>query len=218
MATTDNQVSMRKSSTPKFANFGEYFYWAYANLQMLIYAINSNKPRYGRLCYMIRAKAFKAYKEGRWEINDLYKNNRWKLQETGAQCWYCGKDVGSRDKLTADHIFPRDKGGESSMDNLVMVCKSCNSSKGTTDLLEWFFEKRDEFPPPYIFAHYYKQIYLYAKTHDLLNKHREELEQMDLPFNWRYIVMDFPQPEDFYDFTDDTSINGEKPNFNNDTN
>ena len=50
---------------PEFQNFGEYLYYAYANLQMLHYALKADKPKYDRMCYMIRAKAFKAYKEGR---------------------------------------------------------------------------------------------------------------------------------------------------------
>ena len=47
-----------------YANFGEYLYWSYANIQMLHYALNNGVRRYNRMCYMIRAKAFKAYKEG----------------------------------------------------------------------------------------------------------------------------------------------------------
>jgi hypothetical protein len=59
----------------KFANFGEYLFWSYANLQMLCAALNMGKTKYDKSCYMIRVKAFKAYKEGRWQINDLFKNN-----------------------------------------------------------------------------------------------------------------------------------------------
>ena len=53
------------SKYPKFANFGEFLFYAYANVQMLFYAVKSDIPRYNKMCYMIRAKAFKAYKEGR---------------------------------------------------------------------------------------------------------------------------------------------------------
>lgn len=199
------------STYPKLTNFGEYLYYAYANLQMLIYAINHGKPKYDRMCYIIRAKAFKAYKDGRWEINDLYKNNKWKMRG-GNYCWYCGKEVASRDELTADHIFPRSKGGDNSLDNLALVCKSCNSSKNNMDLLEWYFERRDEFPMPYIFAHYYKQLYLYAKEHDLLDKHREDLEKMDLPFKINYIVLKFPDPDFFYVLDDEEMGNAGNPN------
>ena len=55
---------------PEFHNFGEYLYYAYANLQMLHYALKADKPKYDRMCYMIRAKAFKAYREGRWTIRN----------------------------------------------------------------------------------------------------------------------------------------------------
>ena len=48
---------------PTFANFGEYLFYSYANLQMLCYAVNAGKKKRDRMCYMIRAKAFKAYKE-----------------------------------------------------------------------------------------------------------------------------------------------------------
>ena len=44
---------------PDFHNFGEYLYYAYANLQMLHYALKDGKPKYDRMCYMIRAKAFR---------------------------------------------------------------------------------------------------------------------------------------------------------------
>ena len=57
--------------SPDFQNFCEYLYYAYANLQMLHYTPKAAKPRYDRMCYMIRAKAFKAYKEGRWQIGYL---------------------------------------------------------------------------------------------------------------------------------------------------
>lgn len=71
-------IQMKQKSEkrfPKFANFGEYLFWSYANLQMLCAALNMGKAKYDKSCYMIRAKAFKAYKEGRWQINDLFKNN-----------------------------------------------------------------------------------------------------------------------------------------------
>ena len=37
----------------KYANFGEYLYWSYANLQMLHYAVKAGKEKYDRICFMI---------------------------------------------------------------------------------------------------------------------------------------------------------------------
>lgn len=179
-------------ATPTFHNFGEYFFWAYANFQMLFYAIREGKMEYDRECFMLRAKAYKAYREGRWKPRDLYSNNKAKMRSAD-QCWYCGKPFDSHNPMTLDHVFARSKGGDSAMDNLIPVCRACNSSKGDTDVLEWFF-KRDLFPPTHIIAHYYKQIYLYAVEHALLDKHREDLKKMALPFNINYIIYDFPPP------------------------
>ena len=111
-----------------YANFGEYLFWSYANLQMLFVALKEGKPRYDRLCFMIRAKAFKAYKDGRWNIHDLFEFNIEKIRNNN-YCWYCGQKV-EPSKLTKDHVFPRSKGGANEIDNIIMVCKSCNSSKG----------------------------------------------------------------------------------------
>lgn len=180
---------------PTFVNFGEYLFYSYANLQMLCYAVNAGKKKRDRMCYMIRAKAFKAYKEGRWNIHDLLENNLAKIQ-CNNYCWYCGKEV-EPSKLTKDHIFPRSKGGDNDMDNIIMVCKSCNSSKGDMDLFEWYAEIRHEFPPIPILVHYLKNIYLYSVERGLMDKHAEELDTMDLPFNWRYIPIEYPQPEAF---------------------
>jgi len=178
---------------PTFANFGEYLFYSYANLQMLCYAVGAGKKKRDRMCYMIRAKAFKAYKEERWNIHDLLNNNLAKIQNNN-YCWYCGKEVVPT-KLTKDHVFPRSKGGDNDMDNIIMVCKSCNSSKGDMDLFEWYAEIRHEFPPIPILVHYLKNIYLYSVEHNLIDKHAEELDQMDLPFNWKYIPIEYPQPE-----------------------
>ena len=42
-----------------------------------------------------------------------------------------------------------------------------------------------------------KIIYLYSVEHGLMDKHAEELDAMDLPFNWQYIPIEYPQPELF---------------------
>jgi len=54
-------------------------------------------------------------------------------REQNGICIYCG----AADKLTTDHILPTVCGGEDVPDNVVSVCKSCNSSKGCKGLYEW---------------------------------------------------------------------------------
>ncbi len=43
-------------------------------------------------------------------------------------CQYCGKR--SRE-LTLDHVIPRSRGGQSTWENLVASCRSCNGKKGS---------------------------------------------------------------------------------------
>ncbi len=48
-------------------------------------------------------------------------------------CFYCGGEGGS-----VDHLVPRCKGGEDRLDNLVPCCITCNSSKGHSDLADFY--------------------------------------------------------------------------------
>lgn len=178
-----------------FSNFGDFLYYAYANLQMLHYCISNGLEKYDRTCYMIRAKAYKAYKEGRWHIHDLLNENVSKIQQNDV-CWYCGKAMSPK-QLTKDHVFPRSKGGDNNMDNIIMTCKACNSSKGNMDLFKWYAEVRKEWPPLNVIVHYMKNIYLYCADNDLFDKSFDELNNMDLPFDWRYIPQKYPQPAAF---------------------
>ena len=178
-----------------FSNFGEFLFWSYANLQMLHYALSAGKCTYDRKCYMIRSKAFKSYKEGRWNIHDLLDLNIEKIRDN-SRCWYCGEKL-EPSKLTKDHVFPRDKGGNNDMDNIIMVCKSCNSSKGNLDLFEWYFEVLHKWPSLNVLAHYLKNIFFFSAKHNLLEKDFNEITTMELPFNWEYIPMKYPEPCDF---------------------
>jgi 5-methylcytosine-specific restriction endonuclease McrA len=45
----------------------------------------------------------------------------------GRSCQLCGTDEG---EMHIDHIIPRKVGGDHSLDNLRVLCKSCNLRKG----------------------------------------------------------------------------------------
>lgn len=109
-------------------------------------------------------------------------------------CWYCGRSVSDCGPLTADHVFPRLKGGEDVCDNLIMACRSCNSSKDAKDLLAWYHD-RGEFPSLRVLAHYLKLVNLYAISKGLLDQPLEALEKSDLPFDFRYFPLAYPPPE-----------------------
>lgn len=167
----------------KYSNWGEYLYWIYANLNMCNAALNAHKEKYDRQSFMIRSMAFKAYKEGRWQIHSLYENNNWKMDWGKNYCWYCGKSIEECGKLTAEHIFPRAKGGDDSFDNIAYACKSCNSSKHDKDLIEWIYQTQGFTPPFWMVCIYMKLVYKYSVEHSLMELHNEDLNEMNLPFN-----------------------------------
>ncbi len=41
-----NVIQENEKRYPRFANFGEYLFWSYANLQMLCAALNMGKAKY----------------------------------------------------------------------------------------------------------------------------------------------------------------------------
>lgn len=51
-------------------------------------------------------------------------------------CWYCG----AIDPSTIDHVQPIAKGGTDDLDNLVLACKCCNSSKRALNVEEFKFQ------------------------------------------------------------------------------
>ena len=51
----------------------------------------------------------------------------------GNRCVYCG----STENLTIDHVRPQCRGGETSADNCVTACLSCNQAKGSLSLDEF---------------------------------------------------------------------------------
>jgi 5-methylcytosine-specific restriction endonuclease McrA len=52
----------------------------------------------------------------------------------GFACVYCGAD----EKLTLDHLQPRELGGTHGHENLVSCCLSCNSSRQDASQRSWF--------------------------------------------------------------------------------
>ncbi|MCA9175732.1 MAG: HNH endonuclease [Planctomycetales bacterium] len=50
------------------------------------------------------------------------------LRRDGFACQYCGSSPATSE-LTVDHVMPRSRGGESSWENCVLACRSCNRRK-----------------------------------------------------------------------------------------
>ena len=46
-------------------------------------------------------------------------------------------NCGSNQNITADHVIPISRGGRHSEGNLIPLCQSCNSKKGSKTITEW---------------------------------------------------------------------------------
>ena len=77
------------------------------------------------------------------ELRDMFFNSY------GKGCKYCDRKMTLKN-MVCDHIVPLTKGGESTVKNLQLICKSCNTRKGPLDekdfieLVDWVNELKEE--------------------------------------------------------------------------
>lgn len=62
-----------------------------------------------------------------------YADSLWLKSLFAGKCGYCRVAIGD----TLDHILPLFRGGTNDKNNLLMACRSCNSSKGAKTIGEW---------------------------------------------------------------------------------
>lgn len=60
-----------------------------------------------------------------WESTKKYFDNK---------CAYCGEER----VLTVEHFVPVSKGGSYDINNIIPICKSCNSKKCNRDFFDWY--------------------------------------------------------------------------------
>jgi 5-methylcytosine-specific restriction endonuclease McrA len=73
-----------------------------------------------------------------WDLSDgtVTRDTITALKVNASECAYCAKPLDDRDKVT-DHMNPLCLGGEHSIRNIVIVCRSCNGRKATLSFTEW---------------------------------------------------------------------------------
>ena len=172
----------------KIETVRELIYYSYANLAMAHTAVEKKQVKYEMFNFMIRAKLFKGLKDGTMSMRTIFDDEKIKLQ-TGQLCNYCG----SPEKLALDHIFPQKYGGQDNAENLIYACRTCNSSKGKKDLMEWMIF-RGQFLPLMIIRRYLKLTFSYCNQYGLLDKNIEELNGLELPFKIELLPTSFPKP------------------------
>lgn len=168
----------------------EMIYWSYANLAMAHSAISKGQNKYGMVNYMVRAKLFKGLKDGTMNMKSIFDDEKVKLS-TGKICNYCGESQ----NLALDHIFPKKYGGLDVAENLIFACKSCNSSKGKKDMIEWMLST-NRFFPLMIIRRYLKLTFYHCTEHNLLDKKIENVLELELPFLIELLPTSFPKPSE----------------------
>lgn len=165
---------------------GDLLFTAYANLAMAHMAIVAGDARYGRKHYAVRARLLAGLRNGTMNVGSLLDDERLKML-LPSHCAYCG----SSQSLTIDHVFPRARGGADDPDNAVWACRSCNSSKGKKDLLDWYGE-RGVRPPILLVRRYLKQSLAIARARGVVDTPVSELP--DVPFSVKAIPLWYPDP------------------------
>lgn len=163
-------------------------YYSYANLAMAHTAIDKKQEEYEKFNFIVRSKIFKGLKDGTMNMRTIFDDEKIKLR-TGQICNYCG----STGKLALDHIFPQKLGGKDDAENLIFACRTCNSSKGKKDLLEWM-TIRGQFLPLMIIRRYLKLTFKYCNDNGLIDKQIGDLKEMKLPFRIDLLPINFPKP------------------------
>lgn len=174
----------------KIETVRELIYFSYANLAMAHTAVEKKQERYSAFNFMIRSKLFKGLKGGTMNMRTIFDDEKIKIT-TGNICNYCG----SVEKLALDHIFPQKYGGTDNADNLILACRTCNSSKGKKDLMEWM-ATRGTFLPLMIIRRYLKLTFKFCVQNELIDKNIEELQNLELPFKIDLLPINFPSPNE----------------------
>lgn len=84
--------------------------------------------------YRTRRRARKLGAVGNYTREEVHNLLEWQ----DGKCLYCGINIESN--WTEDHYIPLILGGENDIHNIVLCCKSCNSSK--QDKLPWLWDQR----------------------------------------------------------------------------
>ena len=135
---------------------------------------------------MIRSRLYFGLRNGTMNVGALARDERMKMVLPQA-CSYCG----STKCLAADHLVPLKRGGPNAGDNLVWACRSCNSSKCATDVLEWL-AKRQQFPPLLVLRRYLKLAVTFSLVQGIMDVPLGEAPE--LPYVLDAIPFIFPPP------------------------
>lgn len=147
----------------------DLIFWEYAKLI-------SGSAGFGRKQYPFIMRKFKELQSEVIKWSDILRED---INMDMTRCAYCD----NAEDLTNDHIVPKRECHFAEIHNIVKSCKSCNSSKGDKDLIEWWgLERRYELPR-IVHGKYLKMLYI---CHEC----RGTLDKSDLNLDGRFNLLD----------------------------
>ncbi len=158
--TAQVEVSVKITPPPKFVrSVRELIYWEYAKLIAKAAHFDGN--------FRFTTSRFNLLKSGKLKMSDIEQDDQKQfLREP--KCEYCGS---KEPPFTKDHIIPLVRGGPDNSNNIVVACKSCNSSKGEHDIFEWYYVVRGEKEiPKLVWSKYLKLVYNFHIAHGTIDK------------------------------------------------
>lgn len=171
---------------PTVTTIREHIAWSYANLARADAALKEGASRYSQIHHIIRSKLYRGLVSGQMSMRSLYDDERLKMI-TPQACCYCG----GVERLAVDHLIPRIKGGADDSDNLILACRSCNSSKGGRDMLAWMND-RGEFPSVLLLRRYVKIVARHCDVAACLDVELAKAAELHLPFDVELLPTEFP--------------------------
>jgi hypothetical protein len=147
----------------------DVIFWQYAK-------IISESADFGKVNYGFIMSKFKELQSGKIKWSSTVRE--WvKEHEKPNECIYCGSKKG----LTVEHILPRCCKGPDSPDNVIMVCKRCNSSKGGKRLYEWVGSDRKDDISRIAEGKYLKLLYELHEKNGTLETSKDRLGEILCP-------------------------------------
>jgi len=137
------------------------------------YAKLISRSAMGNINYGFVSDRFKKLKSD--EISMSGTIREWEReQELPRTCVFCG----ATEDLSTDHLIPRNRGGDDCADNLVLSCRSCNSSRGDKGVFEWLgLDKKDELHR-LVAGKYLKELYKVHEQAGTLNMDKTQINAL----------------------------------------
>lgn len=144
-------------------------FWQYAKLI-------SKSAGFGLNQRAFQMNRFIALRDGKIKWSSTIRE--WiKEHEKPNECIYCGL----KKDLTVEHILPRSCGGPDITDNVINVCKKCNSSKGSKKLYEWTGLENKDNISRIAEGKYLKLLYDLHEKNGILNINKDNLKMKLCP-------------------------------------